>query len=340
MWRRTLLISLILFGLVAGQDATTEEQASEGATEEQAPAASTEEQAPEESAGEATTEPVPGVDEPLVCPKYKCSDKETDTCLNYDDTTYTYTLGGCTGDLHCPYFPLNVSESVPCVTEDDPEIDDLTCIKYLKKNEVCVLGESFCHPDYFCKNNETNFYCASRVGEGKQCQALDECKVGHICNQGKCIKYWTVDDGEAADSFFACKSAAVKDGVCQATQKTVGDLPKKCQLHSDCTASNGAPGQCICVPDSKGHSYCGLHQSDDLTKEWLATASDGNVEKTAYLYIQAVNYPVIEKASDCYIDDAIDFVPYKKIKKWHKECKSAESSGVILAITATILALF
>jgi len=247
----------------------------------------------------------------------------------------TYTLGGCTGDLHCPNFSLNNPTEQTCIAENDPVQDKLQCKSYKKKNEACSSSEP-CHQDYYCKTTNSTSVCAKRASKGDDCNTLDQCEIGHICNQNVCVKYFKVADGEAADSKLACKSAIVKDGVCQPASESVGDLPIKCSKNTDCTATDGTIGQCVCVPNKKGSSYCKLHLSDSIVKEALAASNDGFVEHAAYLLAKSMNYPIPKKAADCYFDEANELVDYTRVKKWDSKCTS---SGLWLALTGLVLGL-
>ena len=102
------------------------------------------------------------------------------------------------------------------------------------------------------------------VEEDEACSDLYECSEGHVCNKGKCVEYFSVAEGAAADSNIACRSAIVSSGVCQPKQATAVDSTdddddnddddddedfdglKGCTSNADCTASDGVTtGTCV-----------------------------------------------------------------------------------------------
>jgi len=142
-----------------------------------------------------------------------------------------------------------------------------------------------------------------------------------VCNKGYCAEYFTVEIGRPADSKLACQSAILTDGICMIPSATISDdLPKKCKVDDDCTATDGAAGECVCVPNGRGQKYCKLHSSDQPVKDYLAAVNDGKIEKSKFLLYYELNYQVIEKAESCYFKDAKELVKYKKLKKWANKC--------------------
>jgi len=270
--------------------------------------------------GDVEIEPQDSQGESSTCPKYTCLNENVDTCLTYANGVYS--LGDCKEDFYCPNFSLvNPPESVQCLPEvDDYESPKASCTPYSKENEVCNRTNP-CHTDYYCKEG---LICVKRVTNGDSCTALDECEIGNVCNKGYCIEYFTVDAGKPADSRLACSSAIVADGVCSVASATVSDdLPKKCSADEDCAATDGAAGECVCVPNGRGSSYCKLHISDEPVKDYLAAANDGRIERSKLLLYHSLNYPIIEKAESCYFKDAHELIKYKRLKKWANKCSAS-----------------
>lgn len=267
----------------------------------------------------------------LTCPKFTCIYENVDTCLT--SINGIYSLGDCKENFYCPAFSLqSPPETVMCQPEDeDYESPKASCVSYAKENEICNKTNP-CQNDFYCKEG---LICVPRVSNGDVCSYLDECEIGHVCNKGLCIEYFTVDAGKPADSRLACTSGIVQDGICAVPSATVSeDLPKKCKTNDDCTATDGATGECVCVPNGRGSSYCKLHKSDGPVKEYLAAVHDGRIERSRLLLYHTLNYPIIEKAESCYFKDAKELIDYKRLKKWANKC-----AGEILVVIGFILSL-
>ncbi|CAG9321116.1 unnamed protein product [Blepharisma stoltei] len=268
-----------------------------------------------------------------VCPKYICLDEYVDNCLTTSGDTHK--LGDCKDNFYCPSFSLSSPpESVECVqAEHSYEPPSIDCVIYAYENDVCNQTIP-CHPDYFCK--EGALICTRRASSGDICEYLDDCEIGNICNKGICVEYFTVDSGNSADSKLACSSAKLSNGICSESSATTGsDLPKLCESDDDCIASDGAKGECICVPNSRREKYCRLHDSDEPVKNYLAAANDGRIESSSFLLYYELNYPIIERAEPCYFKDTQELIKFKQLKKWANKC-----SASYLALIGLLIIIF
>jgi len=234
----------------------------------------------------------------IQCPAFYCSSTPDDDCL--DEENGAYTLHPCKSDQICSfsYSNLSSSECVPAPT--------------MRKYEVKTRGNSTtnCSITQDCKSG---WYCANSTckhvrTEDSFCSGLEACEKGTICNQGRCVEYFSVKSGRKADYSIACESGILLSGFCQAAELTVGELPKKCKKHEDCTASNGKDGICACVFDEKSSKYCKLHRSDQISLKHLEYAHQDNEYQAEYYTLLYNVYPVNLFVDECFRNSSKELI--------------------------------
>lgn len=290
----------------------------------------------------------------IECPIYVCSPNVQDTCYSAVDSTYT--VYECADDREC-IFSVD-SASVTCTAEvDDDDDDDITCPNRIGRGESCSQDE-YCRKDFYCEMASST--CQEKANEDKKCSDLYGCEKGTVCNLGSCVEYFSVLDGSSSDSNLACRSAIVKNGVCQPKQATVVvddddenesddededdddfDGIKECTSDSDCTASDGVtPGSCVCGYNKDGKAYCLPHRSDEISKKLLAASYEWDFGKMAYVVHKYNNYVLLKNIDmndgsddqDC-LDNSQEIEESDRLKDQRDEC----SSAALLALFATVI---
>ena len=105
---------------------------------------------------------------------------------------------------------------------------------------------------------------------------------------------FSVADGLAGQSSYACASGIVSQHVCQPAQVTNGLLPKTCAFDTDCTAADGVTaGTCECGLGISGVAYCRPHRSDAVALKHLAVAYNGNYDEIAYYTYKNAYFNII-----------------------------------------------
>lgn len=253
-----------------------------------------------------------------------------DVCIEVDPTLAYYP---CT-DIECT---CHSSETgLACTTRDVKRDSDL-CPEYHRQDSNCTL-EAPCFRGLFC-----NFTFTETIGECLErrqitCENTDECIEGKVCNDNKCVKQYSLDAGESATTRIACKSAIVKDGICQKFEETDGKFPKKCQNNGDCASVDDAEndfvktdGVCICIGEFG--NYCQLHRSDQLVKDFLVASIEDRIGEFMWLSERISMYPLYELD---YADKTFEGFEYFNNVTEIKE--NAECSGFWIA-SSTLLAL-
>lgn len=187
---------------------------------------------------------------------YKCADElKLDTC----HLTVQETVDGNTNNIYY------VS---PCKKGKKCEIDNDglgTCVKrerteLLKQGEKCKIDEECktgicdngkcgyipdggdCHFSETCKANSVctinngKLACTPLVGKDSECSSDDQCKLGLLCNgiSKKCTQMFSLDDGEAANNGYLCKSGIIINNKCVTTSVVDATCTEnKCKIKYD-----------------------------------------------------------------------------------------------------------
>jgi hypothetical protein len=227
------------------------------------------------------------------CPKIECSAEVNQAC--YSVKNNSHTISECGENSYCPDVSIQTASNQTCSSKDSSFVE--------RQERISGTSQSSCYNLYDC---DQGFYCSEgtckvKKGLESECESLYECEDGYVCNLGRCSPYFSVEQGQPANSSLACASAIVLDGICQPSQKTNGLMPKACDSDKDCLASDGVtPGTCSCVFDLNGLSYCKLHRSDPDMVNLLVAAHEGKND-LARFYARLVNfYPIHLFADQCF----------------------------------------
>ena len=261
----------------------------------------------------------------ITCPSFTCSTEESSECLELEEEEekdQVYTLHPCPSNQTCDFSQYNLSSS----TCTPPPVQQPYQPREYGNSTYACNTTSDCPEGNVCFNE----VCKHKRTEDSYCSLIDHCEAGTICNEGRCIEYFTVKSGEKADYSIACESGILLNATCQDPELTNGDLPKTCKKHLDCLASDGkTPGTCVCVLNEQGTSYCKLHRSDQLALQHLKHSHEGNKYNTEY-YTRVFNlYPLNLFAENCFYDQWNDLQSLKNVEE-HAE---KESLGLVLLFT-------
>ena len=272
--------------------------------------------------------------EPLKCRKFKCFNKESSTCVQVDKKNVTHYE--CPTEQYCPGHKILPSENINCTKTPEDPVPELICPPYVKEGQTCNPKDDqmHCDPEFYCKASAPEIgVCTKRLKLGSKCSNLYSCEKGTICNKGQCVKHFSVKKGDPSDSKVACETGMLKDGVCSEGAYTVGSIPKKCQKHSDCEASNSQLGECVCIPNKEGDSYCKLHQSDSIWVEYLSAEYDGIIPLRDYRLNRAIHYPKFELVEECF-KDSLEYRELKMLEEYAEKCFS-----VLVGVSASLLTI-
>jgi hypothetical protein len=142
----------------------------------------------------------------------------------------------------------------PCNVRAEPQINGgcqigLVC----NKNNICVgpakTGENcnttnshyLCHNGNWCHCDPALFgnacYCEAEVQDGAPCVYDYQCRGRSGCNRGVCTKWFSVEKGDASESFDYCRPGLLYDPL---HQSCVNPDKKSCNTQLDCAP--GWPG--------------------------------------------------------------------------------------------------
>jgi hypothetical protein len=271
------------------------------------------------------------------CPIFTCSSSVSDKCLSIIGSTVVYSL--CPPTYSCPNFNLANPQDVYCsrAIEEPPLSHE--CPKYLDLGNTCTIS-TYCDPEYFCSYDLSGYkgVCLARRDLGEYCSQTEECSVGNICNKGFCVPQLSVEVGQPANHFLACASGILKDGVCAAASLTINGNPgKECKNDNDCTASDGAAGECVCAANQNQKSFCKYNKSDPPILKALQYRFDGYRAQAKLKMYQAISYPIIDYAEECLNGDAQELTYERMLKAVADKCGAAAIGAAILLTLSFLL---
>jgi len=216
--------------------------------------------------------------------KYECTnDLIANTCMKKVNSTNT-DLEVCGANLYCNYDANNdglckdfsyISKQFiggPCNTPADCRGTNPTCV-----NNVCVADTTTCTTDYdcainsFCGPQGNITTCVAQKSETNECTKTSECKNNLMCNNGKCTKILSIEDGELvkATDKLLCKSGFVLDGKCSsASLKSNGTCTDKCTYVNNGTEINSTTS-CVCGKNFNGDRYCNFGADSVQHKNYM-----------------------------------------------------------------------
>jgi hypothetical protein len=82
---------------------------------------------------------------------------------------------------------------------------------YVEENEECNGDDKVCKFGLAC----IGFVCRKQLSAGSVCtQNKIPCKYGYICDLGRCVRAYSIEDWQPAEFSQSCKSAVLKNGFC------------------------------------------------------------------------------------------------------------------------------
>ena len=214
---------------------------------------------------------------------------------------------------------------------------EYTCTPYKIHNEDCDQDNLCDYKTLYCGENGK---CVSKLAEGSFCNGIDECEPKKVCNLNTCIPWLSLKEGSLSDFSLACESGILLNGTCQPLELTDGNMPKLCKTHDDCTASdNFTKGICVCVYDDLGSSYCKPHRSDPVSIQHLIATNFESREASELATFVYNNFPILEKASQCFKESAVEFKTLKRLEENAEVCASFYFS-LVSAVSGIVLGLF
>lgn len=265
------------------------------------------------------------------CKYFVCDEWVSDTCLYIEDSVAVYTP--CLGDTYCPNFTFNLTSNVYCKTGKEEKDSEDTCVNYAMKDKECnstKLCVSGCYCDEgVCKES------VSKDSTKRSCKTK-KCGIGLVCNEEKCIDYFSLPDGSQAATKYACASGRWDNGICLASDKSPR-VPMECSKDEDCKGSANITTACRCTRDEVPKKYCELHESDDLVIEAMKATSDGYIELSDYLWYQVNNYPILKYSTTCHKNDSVEITNYERLKRIKEKCYDSAAGLAFSVILALVM---
>ena len=261
----------------------------------------------------------------VACPKFQCSEVEGMECVQEMEGGWVYHP--CPALYQCPVLPFgqvaaaSCEPSPPATPESvDPEP---VCNVYLEEDSPCKSTNDCKRALYCSPDSQGEKVCTKVKRLGQVCSSPVECREGTVCNKGRCVQMFSLEVADEADTKTACKSARIRDGVCQKESITLGELPKACVADSDCTSSIGIEGECVCAANPEGQAYCALHESDEPVKKYLNAVRNVEREEAAMRAWKMIYYPLIKGTKDCWDHVIQEVVEYESKDEIYEKCFSA-----------------
>ena len=260
------------------------------------------------------------------------SDSSSDLCVSVD-SAILYSPCTDTG-CDCPSSSLL---SCP-LSLQSRDLED--CPVYHKEDKNCTI-DAPCHDGLYC---DMSYSPTKGICQGRKqltCENTYECLAGMVCNSNRCINQYSIDVGEPATTRISCKSAIILDGICQEYELTNGAAPRSCGSNADCASKHDADkgyaevnGTCVCLGNAG--SYCKLHRSDSLIKEFLSASIDDRVGRFMWLTERINKYPLYEFSYSEQTNASPEFEYYWNVSSIRDaaECSSLwlVASGLVLVI--------
>lgn len=229
------------------------------------------------------------------CPYYNCTaiPSTLETCVSYQSSSSTYFITPCESDTICP---TDFSESdKTCVHNTQTRYPgdycgyDEECKTKSCKNNKCVGGKTgdACQYVYDCEEglycNPFSMVCTSQIEVNQECVDSYGCLNSLVCNLGKCIRYFSLENNGVTDIVnalgfsWACESGYAEENdsgdlVCKTGPKSEGTLPVECNPGDKCKSTDESfTLDCVCGLNSEAQGYCPLFPGDDQVSELINT---------------------------------------------------------------------
>jgi hypothetical protein len=226
------------------------------------------------------------------CRTYKCGNLEDGVCGFKQGTEFT--LQKCKGESFCnkgsevdnklSCFPKQAEKSYPggsCEKAEDCIFQDCLGDKCVGReideecghHGECVIGD-------VCRKKsaeDEKQFCLKPLKEGENCIEDEECEYTCGCHEGKCTKYFTVEDDKKVTDKRLCKSGLAVDDICKSLTN-VNPVDQPCNIDSECKYINSnktevdpIPNSCQCGFNKDGKKYCQLGSEHQYYKDWISS---------------------------------------------------------------------
>ena len=224
---------------------------------------------------------------------YKCGDElKLDTChltakeIVGENTNYVYYVNPCKKGKKCEFDDdgvgtcvkrertelLKQGEKCKINEECKTEICDGGKCGYIEDGAECQFSES-CKANSVCTFNSGKVQCTPLVGKDSQCYYNVECKLGLLCNgiSKKCTPMFSLDDGEASDQDYLCKSGKSIGNKCVTTSVVDATCTEnKCKIKYDNQEQTA-----FCVRNNYVEKWlCPLQSDSQALQNYIKTFQD------------------------------------------------------------------
>lgn len=248
------------------------------------------------------------------CPSFNCGDlTDRNNCVLKAKSTNNYTISFLVNecldsDNICPFAASTNGTETKCIPRrlDKMAFPGQSCDN---KNRLCFpeftcsnknickgssnwepcFNADECNVGWTCRANETsplpnNKICQPQLNLGDKCKSDLDCLNYMGCYEGKCIEYFSLDNGEKARSseenyFSFCKSGEEIDGMC--SESTLLDQSKlqkgECTKENTCiyklhnSSTIFIPSKCQCSFSKRGKKFCEIGSSHSDKKSYFKT---------------------------------------------------------------------
>ena len=229
------------------------------------------------------------------CNKYTCAMSSqgfaADQCSYFDSASKTYYMQACPSGYVCPFYNqvTNVTcmtappapsagkqwPGMPCSSADD-------CYTKICTSGFCVglpdgttcASDTDCSLGSSCKAGRPNNTCTAQVGLGEMCDTFTgiQCQNNYVCNNQKCVAYYskplgsfvTLDTAGMACASGHAHKVDTKFGYCDSAAKSA-NVPSPTECTFACPSNDGfEAAQCKCGYNADAKQYCDLLPGDDL----------------------------------------------------------------------------
>ena len=193
----------------------------------------------------------------------------------------------------------------------------------LSAGDVCSSGNQ-CGKGLYCKRGENGKVCTKYAAEGEACDNDTYCLPYLVCGGDKCVKKFSLENGQATQDDYACQSGVTYDfgkgTIC--TGFTVQD---ECSTKNECKVEYTYDGQngksnYGCRSTADGKSVCGYSlgtpEMDEYIKQYKKKFEELDKEDLEEIenydtldskdileaYVKFENYPNLKNAEECVLN--------------------------------------
>lgn len=221
-----------------------------------------------------------------TCPIHRCGSLPSGFCLQRQGLDYVYSL--CPPEA--PYCSLDYAKNLGRCAPNLPDLRftgsnckvDFDCLTRNCRDGVCSgPGGNRCKTTIDCLQGER---CSENVCKalipvgGEGCYVNTDCEVHAGCFEGKCVKFFSLGEGEKTEctvhmTSLLCESGRCANLHCIAKPDALTTYPRECYDDYECEVEDcvgySMPAVCSCGLTSVSHGTCKLRVTDDLLQDYL-----------------------------------------------------------------------